>query len=850
MAEPITLDQLKNASLDAKTLEAVVNGNTNTIVTSRLGETYPTLAQALQKISEKEIETIGNFEKVAQLPTTATAGALAVVINDATAANGLYRYSGSSWLKTSYVSSVFKPFQSFIWTEPMIEHNGELHVPRRLLVSDNDGNTIVDFVSDEFLKSQLFQNRFVLKQHSSSGNNSSFALYSVDRVSKRITVSNWGVNDWRASGLIPFVIGYNNTWLSMAGEIIKSTPVRNVVDYRDGRFALYYPTMITQSADNSLRGLSIAQEFSSATSDQSAFLRWRATIKKGDRVMASIVIRDPSGAFASQPKIFCYRADSTYFIANLATFDQLTPTARRYSTFFISADDFAGGCAVGAHIRSGRYFLSALQLATNTKNGDVFANDDIGDVAAFDASSMADDAKAFSNSLRAFAPIAIQQPTADYNLFVTYGQSLGRGNETWPSLSKTAKLGNLMLGTASTPLSDTGNATDYVPRGDNNFYPLIAQTVRGGEAKVYTDGDVVTWTLDQATGEPPDVGMLNHAKFLHNARKLEDDTAHKFVTINPSIGGKTIEQLSKVNTHDAYVRYNRIADGVKRAVQAAGGKSLVVPAFIWMQGEYNFYNAGASYDYDSYYTLLSKLRNDAVADIKAQTGQTYDPLFISYQTTGQYVRDVDSKGGEGVHVAQAQLDYTLNNDKAVLAAPTYPYTDKGGHLSNNGSRWIGQQIAKVWHKVAERGERWQPLRPLKITALRNEIIIAFHVPEPPLVFAPVYVRTAATTLPNMGFAVTDGGQTVTISSVTIVDDVCVKITLAQDVSPNAKVWYASQKTSGHGNLRDSDPSLGSDNYEFLASGMSDDQNIAELAGKPYPLQNWCVAFCLPVDYCD
>ena len=48
MAEPITLDQLKNASLDAKTLEAVVNGNTNTIVTSRLGETYPSLKKLLK----------------------------------------------------------------------------------------------------------------------------------------------------------------------------------------------------------------------------------------------------------------------------------------------------------------------------------------------------------------------------------------------------------------------------------------------------------------------------------------------------------------------------------------------------------------------------------------------------------------------------------------------------------------------------------------------------------------------------------------------------------------------------------------------------------------------------------
>ena len=35
--------------------------------------------------------------------------------------------------------------------------------------------------------------------------------------------------------------------------------------------------------------------------------------------------------------------------------------------------------------------------------------------------------------------------------------------------------------------------------------------------------------------------------------------------------------------------------------------------------------------------------------------------------------------------------------------------------------------------------------------------------------------------------------------------------------------------------------------DFWLHGMSDDQNIAELAGKPYPLQNWCVMFTSQVN---
>ena len=44
----ITLTQLQNASADAQTLEVVINGDENTDVTTRLGNTYPTLDKALK----------------------------------------------------------------------------------------------------------------------------------------------------------------------------------------------------------------------------------------------------------------------------------------------------------------------------------------------------------------------------------------------------------------------------------------------------------------------------------------------------------------------------------------------------------------------------------------------------------------------------------------------------------------------------------------------------------------------------------------------------------------------------------------------------------------------------------
>ena len=53
MADPITLKALQDASLDAKSLEVATNGDDNTDVTTRLGQTYPTLAKAIRLILEQ-----------------------------------------------------------------------------------------------------------------------------------------------------------------------------------------------------------------------------------------------------------------------------------------------------------------------------------------------------------------------------------------------------------------------------------------------------------------------------------------------------------------------------------------------------------------------------------------------------------------------------------------------------------------------------------------------------------------------------------------------------------------------------------------------------------------------------
>lgn len=63
MAEPISIQQLKDASLDVKSLEEVVNGDENVVVTTRLGETYPSIKSVLENtISKFGYVTIDSFE--------------------------------------------------------------------------------------------------------------------------------------------------------------------------------------------------------------------------------------------------------------------------------------------------------------------------------------------------------------------------------------------------------------------------------------------------------------------------------------------------------------------------------------------------------------------------------------------------------------------------------------------------------------------------------------------------------------------------------------------------------------------------------------------------------------------
>lgn len=120
MADAISIQELIDARTDAKTLEEAVNGDAVTTVLSRLGESYPTLANALSQIDGKldsadaQIkQAITDLFQNGGLPATPFAtkalmtasplvdGDYAMVTND-TANNGLYVKTAGAWVKSEY----------------------------------------------------------------------------------------------------------------------------------------------------------------------------------------------------------------------------------------------------------------------------------------------------------------------------------------------------------------------------------------------------------------------------------------------------------------------------------------------------------------------------------------------------------------------------------------------------------------------------------------------------------------------------------------------------------------------------------------------------------------------------
>lgn len=458
--------------------------------------------------------------------------------------------------------------------------------------------------------------------------------------------------------------------------------------------------------------------------------------------------------------------------------------------------------------------------------------------------------RSFSSSIAAAGMRGVQQPTADFNLVVNYGQSLAEGNETWPSLSKVTTPGTLMLGEN---VDQTALGGSYTPIGSGTLQQLVART-RVGSANITDAQEAALAAGDQAIGEPPVIAAASTLKADMNRRLVAQDDGRKVVALNPAVGGRTIEQLSKGASDNAY---GLVTDGLAKASVQAGAGTKCVPLVMFAQGEYNYADVnatGPTTDRAPYAALMRSLLDNLATDAQAATGQSLPPLVLTYQTGASWTRDASATGAVGLSIGMAQLDVALTRAATAMIGPVYQYPDKGGHLDSNGSRWFGCMFAKVARKILLEGQGWQPVRPLQVERDGSTLLIHYHVPVPPLRFASPIVGATLAVYADRGFRVTsaDGATDYPVTSVEVVRGTIIRLTLGVEPPASALLWYGDKNVhNGNGMVCDSDREVAAYDYEYVpARGMYAIANIPSFVGKPYPLQNWSVAFCVPLTYSE
>ena len=102
MAEPISIQQLKDASLDVKSLEEAVNGDENVVVTTRLGETYPSVKGSIKKVFENGGLPAEPFATKALMTASALVDGDFAMVTDDMVNNGLYVKTAGAWVKSTY----------------------------------------------------------------------------------------------------------------------------------------------------------------------------------------------------------------------------------------------------------------------------------------------------------------------------------------------------------------------------------------------------------------------------------------------------------------------------------------------------------------------------------------------------------------------------------------------------------------------------------------------------------------------------------------------------------------------------------------------------------------------------
>ena len=475
-------------------------------------------------------------------------------------------------------------------------------------------------------------------------------------------------------------------------------------------------------------------------------------------------------------------------------------------------------------------------------------------IAQMDARNMAR-----SRSIMETPMVSVQLPVRGWNVAINYGQSLAEGETTAPALSRAAVPGVYMMGDNVDNITPPSTSTiPYTVIGTLALNPLIARTHSQEGLASYNLSDAEEAALAYGAvnrGEVPIIATVNGVKRALDRLEM-GESERRIIAISPAFAARNVASLSK-----GTALYGVLIDGLQKAITLAEAEDpslpIAVPAISYLQGEQDYsVSATPGTTREGYEALLNTLLDDLAADTMAETGQAQPPLVLLGQTTKQWTAELDANGVAGLSIGMAQIDVALSRRDTVLVGPTYPYTNTGGHLDANGSRWYGCHAAKVAKRISQ-GKGWQPTRIIAIERESDtQILVSFHVPVPPLQFKPIYGFEGVTIFrADRGFRMTSADRSTVypVTGVEIVGQTMIRVTSSAPIPDTAIIWLAGRDGGvvGTTNVCDSDPEVAFDRYEYLPErGMPAHMSIPDLNDQPYPLQNWACAFAGSIGYTE
>ena len=259
------------------------------------------------------------------------------------------------------------------------------------------------------------------------------------------------------------------------------------------------------------------------------------------------------------------------------------------------------------------------------------------------------------------------------------------------------------------------------------------------------------------------------------------------------------------------------------------GWDFYVPAICWMQGESDI----IEYTNVDYKKELKNFSIRLNRDIKAITNQKEDVKIICYQSNViTRAEKFDETNYNCIEMRPAQAIVELIKEDSLFCAsgPTYPYNfiNESLHIDAIGQNSIGRLAALAGINIVRRKEKSFGVLPKSISIDKNDVLIHFSVPRPPLMIDTLSVKP----IKNYGFDVITQDNKNIMSGISLEGDIirlrCCKSPIGCKIryAVNGEKMKSGYKHGPRGNLRDS---------------QGEKEKIV-IKGQTYPVHNWAYQF--------